>query len=434
MKTIKDEVKSLKLHCTRSMVLKMLTVPLTLVIASGLTACTKASPTAASDDLMDGISKSAAASKTPDEVFKASYSDFSIELFRELVSGKENTLVSPLSVLMALSMTANGAAGDTLDEMEKLLGHGIPLSDLNAYLHSYSDGLPDDKKSRLRIANSIWFRDDEGRLTVEKGFLQTNADYYKAAAYKSKFDDATLEDINSWVGKNTDGMLDSILDSIHPDAVMYLINAIVFDAEWEKVYSKEHLKGGSFKSASGTTEDVEFMNSEEGLYLEDSMSTGFIKPYSKGLYSFAAILPNDGTSLDEYVGAMTGTGFLDLIQGAESTLVTAALPKFSYSYKISMNDSLKRLGMPTAFSSENADFSRLGKSSRGNLFIGDVLHKTFISVDELGTKAGAVTKVEIREESYIETKVVILDRPFIYAIIDNSTGLPIFIGTVNSVK
>lgn len=434
MKTIKDEVKNLKLHCTRSMVLKMLAVPLTVVITSVLTACTKSSPAAASDDLMNGISKSAAASKTPDEVFKASYSDFSIELFRESISGKENTLVSPLSVLMALSMTANGAAGDTLDEMEKLLGHGIPLLDLNAYLYSYSDGLPDEKKSKLRIANSIWFRDDEGRLTVEKGFLQTNADYYNAAAFKSKFDDATLEDINSWVEKNTDGMIDSILDSIHPDAVMYLINAIVFDAEWEKVYSKENLKGGSFKSASGMTEDAEFMNSEEGLYLEDSMSTGFIKPYSKGLYSFAAILPNEGTSVDEYVVAMTGTGFLDLIRGAESTLVTAALPKFSYSYKISMNDPLKRLGMPAAFSPENADFSRLGKSSRGNLFIGDVLHKTFISVDELGTKAGAVTKVEIRDESYTETKTVILDIPFIYAIIDNSTGLPIFIGTVNSVK
>jgi serpin B len=215
---------------------------------------------------------------------------------------------------------------------------------------------------------------------------------------------------------------------------MYLINAIVFDAEWEKVYSKENLKDGSFKSASGTSEDAQFMNSEEGLYLKDSLSTGFLKPYSKGLYSFAAILPNDGISVDEYVGKMTGTGFLDLIRGAEKTLVTAALPKFSYSYTISMNDSLKKLGMPAAFSPENADFSRLGKSSRGNLFIGEVLHKTFISVDELGTKAGAVTKVEIRDESYTETKLVILDRPFIYAIIDNSTGLPIFIGTVNSVK
>ena len=422
----------MNIHSLRSNVLKMLSIPLAVFITAGLSSCSRSS--SASDDLMSGISKSSTVSKAPDELFKNNYSDFSIDLFRESMSGMENSLVSPLSVLLALSMTANGAAGDTLLEMEKLLGHGIPLSDLNAYLNSYSDGLPSDARSKLRIANSIWFRDDEGRLTVEKDFLQTNADYYSAAAYRSKFDDATLKDINSWVEKNTDGMIDSILDSTDPDAVMYLINAIVFDAEWEKVYSKENLKDGSFKSASGTSEDAQFMNSEEGLYLKDSLSTGFLKPYSKGLYSFAAILPNDGISVDEYVGKMTGTGFLDLIRGAEKTLVTAALPKFSYSYTISMNDSLKKLGMPAAFSPENADFSRLGKSSRGNLFIGEVLHKTFISVDELGTKAGAVTKVEIRDESYTETKLVILDRPFIYAIIDNSTGLPIFIGTVNSVK
>ncbi|MBP1918602.1 serpin family protein [Youngiibacter multivorans] len=424
----------MKVKIFRGHIKKMLSISLAVALTSGLSACTGTSPAAASDDLMAGISKSAAASKSPDSQFIGSYSDFAFYLFRETISDQENSLVSPLSVILALSMTANGADGNTLDEMEKLLGQDIPLIDLNAYLNSYADGLPDEEKSKLRIANSIWFRDDEGRLTVEKEFLQTNADYYSAAAYKSKFDDATLDDINDWVEKNTDGMIDRILDSINPDAVMYLINAIVFDAEWDKVYSKENLQSGSFISASGTTEDAQFMNSEEELYLDDGMSTGFIKPYSKGLYSFAAILPNEGMSVDDYVGSMTGKGFLEMIGGAEKTLVTASLPKFSYDYKINLNDALKKLGMPTAFSSEKADFSKLGKSSRGNLYIGEVLHKTFISVDELGTKAGAVTKVEIRDESFIETKIVRLDRPFIYAIIDNSTGLPIFIGTVNTVK
>jgi serpin B len=429
-----DEVGNLKTKIFRGHILKMLSISLAVAVTAGLSACSKPSPAAASDDLMSGISKTTAVSKSPDGQFIESYSKFALDLFRETMSGKENSLVSPLSVILALSMTANGADANTLDEMEKLLGQGIPLKDLNAYLYSYADGLPDEEKSKLRIANSIWFRDDEGRLTVEKEFLQTNADYYSAAAYKSKFDDATLKDINDWVEKNTEGMIDKILDSINPDAVMYLINAIVFDAQWDKVYSKENLQDGSFISASGATEDAEFMNSEEELYLDDGMSTGFIKPYSKGLYSFAAILPNEGISVDEYVSSITGNGFQEMIKGAESTLVTASLPKFSYSYTISMNDALKKLGMPTAFSSEKADFSKLGKSSRGNLYIGEVLHKTFISVDELGTKAGAVTKVEIRDESYIETKIVRLDRPFIYAIIDNSTGLPIFIGTVNTVK
>lgn len=423
----------MELRLLRAKILKLLSASLAVAFTASISACRAPSP-AASDDLMSGISKASAASRSPDEIFKGRYVDFSVALIKESIAGKKNSLVSPLSVLLALSMTANGASGDTLDEMEKLLGQGIPLIELNAYLYSYSNSLPDENNSKLRIANSIWFRDDEGRLTVEKDFLQTNANYYNAAAYRSRFDETTLKDINSWVEKNSDGMIDSILDSIDPDTVMYLINAIVFDAEWEKVYSKENLEDGSFTNASGIGEAARFMNSEEMLYLYDGMSEGFIKPYSKGMYSFVAILPNEGITVDEYVSKMTGKGFLGLINGAKSTPVTASLPKFSYSYTIGMNEALKKLGMPTAFSSEKADFSRLGRSSRGNLFIGDVLHKTFISVDELGTKAGAVTKVEIEDEAYIESKVVRLDRPFIYAIIDNSQGLPVFIGTVNSVE
>ncbi|HOA84858.1 MAG TPA: serpin family protein, partial [Bacillota bacterium] len=103
-------------------------------------------------------------------------------------------------------------------------------------------------------------------------------------------------------------------------------------------------------------------------------------------------------------------------------------------YTVQMNEALKELGIPKAFSADEADFTRLGRSTRGNIYIGEVLHKTFISVDELRTKAGAVTKVEMKDEAYIETKIVKLDRPFVYAIIDDSTGMPVFIGAVMSIS
>jgi serpin B len=119
-----------------------------------------------------------------------------------------------------------------------------------------------------------------------------------------------------------------------------------------------------------------------------------------------------------------------MLNGTQETLVEAWLPKFSYAYEVSLNDPLIEMGMDQAFSPVLANFLRLGRSSRGNIFIGDVLHKTFIAVDERGTRAGAVTKVEMRDESYQETKIVHLDRPFVYAIVESETGLPVFVGTV----
>ena len=381
-------------------------------------------------DLMKGIDPGKVSGLEIDEDFINAAADFSFKLFRESIKEKDNSLISPLSVYIALSMTANGADGMTLDQMETLLGGEILIDELNRYLYTYSNELPSEERSKLTISNSIWFRDDEGRLVVEPSFLQKNADHYDAGIYKDAFDENTLADINAWVEENTDGLIDKILDEIREDAVMYILNAIVFDAEWEEIYNEENIMKGEFTNYEGVLQNVDFMTSEERSYLDDGNATGFIKPYLGGSYSFVAVLPNEGIGLDEYIGSMSGNHFLDMIDNAEFSLVTGTMPKFSYDYTIQMNDALKSLGMPIAFSPSEADFSRLGESSRGNIFIGEVLHKTFIAVDERGTKAGAVTKVEMRDESYVETKVVKLDRPFMYAIIDNSTNLPVFVGTV----
>lgn len=381
-------------------------------------------------DLMKGVAANKVSGKPADEKFTANVATFSLDLFQNSIDSAENSLVSPLSVLLALGMTANGADTETLAEMEAVLGGDIPLAELNEYLYSYVDSLPSAKKAKLSIANSIWFRDDQDRLMVEQDFLQTNADYYSAAAYKAAFDKQTLKDINNWVKVNTDGMIDKILDEIAEDAVMYLINAIVFDAEWETIYNKGNINQGEFIAVDGNKQQADFMSSEEAHYLDDGRATGFIKPYAQGDYSFVALLPNEEIDLQDYIASLSGESFLRIINEAQEITVSATMPKFSYDYTVNMNDSLKDMGMPTAFSAAAADFSKLGRSSRGNIYLWEVLHKTFIAVDERGTKAGAVTKVEMRDEAYYETRVVRLDRPFIYAIIDNATNLPMFIGTV----
>ena len=382
-------------------------------------------------NLMEGITAKTVSGKAADDAFKSSTADFAIRLFQQTRDDSKNSLISPLSVMLALSMTANGAKGETLAQMEALLGGDIPMETLNEYLYSYIKALPSEKTAKLNIANSVWFRDNG--FTAKKDFLQKNADYYGAEAYKSAFDEKTLRDINSLVKKDTDGMIEKIIDELDPDAVMYLINTVLFDAEWENIYKKDELGDGTFTTLDGTKRTAPMMYSTEQRYLDDGKATGFIKPYKNG-YSFVALLPNENVSLSDYVASMSGKSFLDTIKNAKDVRVKAAIPKFSYDYDIEMSGALKALGMPLPFDAAKADFSALGSSDRGNIFISRVLHKTYIAVDEKGTKAGAATAVETKETAFVDGAYkVTLDRPFVYAVTDDASGLPIFIGTVTDI-
>jgi len=383
-------------------------------------------------DLMEGITPSGAEGREADDEFTDAMSDFAFKLFASSLTENENSLISPLSVMVALAMTANGAAGETLAEMEALLGGGMTIEKLNEYLKTYVEGLPSDSKYKLSLANSIWFRDDV--FSVEKDFLQTNANYYKAAAYKAPFDDKLIADVNNWVKENTDGLIDKILESIDPNTVMYLINALVFDAEWENKYEKKDITDNyDFTNINGNVKKVSMMKSLEGRYLILDNATGFAKYYSGGKYSFVALLPDEGVKFYDFIKSLDGKKFAEALKNAEQTEVSAYLPAFEYKYNFMMNEALAALGMPTAFNQDKADFSKLGS---GDLYIGSVIHKTYIQVDANGTKAAAVTKVGINLKSAPAEpeKKVILDRPFVYVIVDNTTNLPVFIGTVIDFK
>ena len=402
-----------------------------LALALLLTACAQGN----ADDLMQNVPAKAVDVLPDMDSGAAAAADFGVCLFQASVEEGKNTLISPLSVLYALAMTANGADGNTRAQMEQVMG--METEELNSFMRAYLDLLPESKVYKLSLANSIWFKDDP-RFQVEQSFLQTNADYYGADAYKAAFDEATRNDINNWVKEHTDGMIPEILDEIPEDAVMYLVNALAFDAEWQEIYEAHQVWKGEFCLEDGPPRTVDLMHSEENRYLEDELATGFIKYYKDKQYAFAALLPNEGVTVQEYVDSLTGEHLMKLLSNPEKVTVFATMPKFETEYSVEMSEALMEMGMTDAFDYRISDFSRLGTydSDGLNICINRVLHKTFISVSEKGTRAGAATAVEMVAEGALlieDYKTVTLDRPFVYMLIDCQTNLPFFVGTMMDV-
>lgn len=362
--------------------------------------------------------------------------DFSVDLFQTVVKqeGKSsNVLVSPLSVMMALGMTANGAAGETKTQMEEVLG-----KHLNVYLSGCRLNLPNSEKCKLHLANGIWFKDNEA-MNVKESFLQVNEEYYDAEIHKAPFNDATLNEINQWVKEHTDGMIENILDRISKDAVMYLVNALGFQAEWSTTYSEHQVMEGTFTKEDGTEQKADMMYSSESVYLEDALATGFMKYYSGKECAFVALLPKEGVTVAEYVESLTGEHLAELLNNPSRETVQTAVPKFETEYSVIMNEVLAQMGMIDAFHPIDADFSAMAEiPDDWNLYISRVLHKTFISLDEKGTKAGAATVVEMMKFTSAfpvePPKQVYLDRPFVYLLINCESNEPFFMGTMMDVE
>lgn len=386
-------------------------------------------------DLMIGISPNTVERVSlEDETYTIAMDDFSIRLFQESFDIEKNTLISPLSVLYALGMTANGAQEETLKQMEEVLRFDI--NDLNRYLHTYKQSLNQDKEYKLSLANSIWFTQDN-RFKVNPLFLQTNADFYGADIYRTPFDAQTLKDINNWVNQNTNEMIPEIIDSISPASIMYLVNALAFEAEWDKVYESDQVNTNDFTKEDGTYKSVEFMYSTEGIYLADENATGFMKYYKDSKCAFVAMLPNKGVTVSEYINTLDGKALNTLLTNLKYESVDTSIPKFESKYNAELSKVLSQMGMENAFDALNADFGGIGTSTNGNIHISRVLHKTFISVGEKGTKAGAATAVELKDAlapMEEETKKVYLNRPFVYMLVDTENNIPFFIGTMMDIE
>ncbi len=272
--------------------------------------------------------------------------------------------------------------------------------------------------------------DSDGSFEPSEDFLADCASFARAEVFAREFGEAACRDLNAWVSEHTDGMIDGILERVNSDDIMYLVNALAFEADWEEDYREFQLRDGVFHAADGD-KTVQMMYSMENTYLECEGFTGFMKPYKGGRYAFAALLPDEGTGLDGLVSSLTGETLAAALADAQDATVETAMPSFSSEYKAELSETLINMGMTDAFDKERADFTGMGSSPLGNIFINRVLHKTFIDVTPLGTRAGAATVVEINAEGdMLVEKSVVLDRPFLYMIVDTEYNIPLFIGAM----
>ena len=348
--------------------------------------------------------------------------DFTVELFNAAYEGGD-ALISPVSVLAALAMAEAGAEGETLAQMEEVFG--VDAETMRLALSAYMSSVAG---TEAKTANAIWFRDD-GSFKPNEDFLADCASFAGAEVFADEFTGALAGRINGWISEHTDGMIKDVLDKVDPDAVMYLVNALAFEADWAEKYEGKRLREGEFNTEAGP-KAVQMMYSDESVYLEGEGFTGFMKPYKGGRYAFAALLPTG--SLDTLLGSLTGEKLAAALENAAEAEVNAGLPSFEGRTRTELSAALAGMGMTDAFDMGLADFSGMGESGLGGIFISRVLHETFIEVTPQGTRAAAATVIEAPAgaEPPQDLKTVICDRPFAYMIVDTEYNVPLFFGVV----
>ena len=413
--------------------------------------------------------------------------DFSVGLLKKTMSSQENIIISPVSLLAVLAMAMRGAKGDTLRELKEVIG--TDAETLSGYFASFfaddaeasqqsmperenvvkfgdrtgafahwlsiiksieegkrkplpkygaSSEEPVKAPNPLKFANSIWVKED-AKVDFEIDFFDQCAGLDYAEVFKAPFDDKTCKSINKWVSEHTDNEIPKIIESFKEDDILYLINALLFDAKWAKRYDKDYIIDHEFKNSLGDTIKAKFMAGNEGKFLRDTNAKGFIKGYQGGRYEFIALLPDEGVELSEYVSALSGERLLSILDDYEKHPVDTLMPKFEAEYKADFNPVLKDMGIKEAFNKYTADFKGIGTPTEPehNICIGDVKQISKIKVDENGTKAVAVTSISMNCMVYClppRPYKVYLDRPFLYIIFDTATRMPVFLGMLQELK
>lgn len=374
-----------------------------------------------------------AENKEPDAItsgFVSATQGFSAALLQNTFKNGENDLVSPASAVFALGMTANGAAGGTETAFSRVLGGGMSVGNLDAAYKAYAGLL--EKKSgstAFNMANSVWYRNE---FKPSAAFLQKNSEFFGAAARALDFSDPnSVGTINGWVKNATDGKIDSIIDSLEPDDVMVLINALSFGAKWQKPFDSDYYPtAGSFSLDGGGTASVTYMTLDDTVgYGEDSNASAVVLPYDDGRFAFMCILPESGVTLQSFIKGMDASTIPDLLAAQKNGETHVELPQFSVTGDNMLNGALEAMGLGVAFDRDRADFSQLSSGSE-SLYISAVRQKTTLSVDELGTEASAATSVTIKTLSMPGQRYIAFDRPFVYAVVDLTTGLPVFLGAM----
>ena len=361
---------------------------------------------------------------------------FGLKLFKEINAEEtdSNVFISPLSISMALGMTYNGSAGSTEEAMRTTLEFGdLSMGEVNESYKSLIELLEGiDSDVEFNIANSIWHRDDR---VFEQDFFERCRDYFDARVSGLDFSqsDAVKDTINNWVEENTNGKIKKILNFVHPDAIMYLVNAIYFNGTWTYQFDEEDTKDDIFHIHGGGTKECKMMEIKSRFkYFEDSLLQAIDIPYGKGNYSMTILLPREGEDIDLLIAELTQEKWDEWMSDFYEDSVNLFLPKIKLEYKTDsiLKDVLIAMGMEIAFDSEEADFT--GMYNPGGIWINRVIHKTFLEIDEEGTEAAAATVVEMMESAGPGTghPTIFVNRPYLLAIREHHSGTILFIGKI----
>ncbi len=335
----------------------------------------------------------------------------------KLMPKDKNYTFSPLSIKMAMAMAATGADGQTKTEILQVLN----IEDLDGFnesmrqlIKTYSEG--DDLQ--LNIANSLWLNTDYYKdVKFEEAYKDMIANYYNATSQEVDNTNA-VEKINSWVKDKTNGKITEIISD--SDFLACILNAVYFKGEWAVQFEEEATKKANFTDRNGKVTQTDFMN-----------MTGYFNYYEDPSVQMLE-LPYKGRKASMYIAipASRDVNFSKGIENMERKRVQISMPKFKTEFAVTLNDILTEMGIQTAFDKNKADFKKMFTQVVENIYISDVIHKTFINVDENGTEAAAATGIVIDVTSIPTEEPIVFkaDKPFTYFIRDNANGEILFMG------
>jgi serpin B len=361
--------------------------------------------------------------------------DFTFAFLDRINAGaKEDYIISPLSMQFLLGMLLDGARGDTAAEIAKVLGYGAGEVDaVNEYCLSMLKQLPElDKKTKLSIANAIFV--DDGWPLLDS-YTSMVGKYYRAEVANLDFSDSkgSLKKINGWSNKQTNGLVPKVLDSVDPDMLAYLLNALYFKSQWKEKFPKGSTAPETFTYENGSTGKATMMKIDKDFSYDENDIYKIVRlPYGNGAFSMVALLPQPGHSVAEVTKALRKKDWKEILRSMVSCKVDLWLPKFETKYHINLNEILSAMGMPSAFDEEKADFKAMSQFA---LCLSFVQQDAVIKVDEEGTEAAAVSVGGMMKDAAVEPgqRVVFhADRPFIYLITESSTGAVLFAGRYGS--
>lgn len=368
-----------------------------------------------------------------EEMIIESTNNFAFDIFARLneqEAGK-NLFISPLSISTALSMTANGAVGETKEGIKKTLyQENLSDTEINEAYKTLSEFITDlDPKVTMQLTNSNWYKQE---YNIKETFKNILLDYYDAEVIGTNFEDPNTKDlINGWIEDKTNGKIKDMIDQIPPNVVMYLINAIYLKAAWQYQFDKDKTDLMDFTLTNGSKVKTDMMYSDgiRANYFGNEDIQFIEIPYGNGQFVFSIIIPKDPNKLDEIIKQLDIYALNTYIDEADTSTFKVYLPKFKIEYKITLNDLLAAMGMELSFSG-GADFSDLFVEDL-DLYISRVLHQSFLEVDEEGTEAAAATVVEIMETSIdpnAKPSILYIDHPFAFFIREKHSNSILFTG------